>query len=125
MPYAHTESHIPFEQFVEIEGLTEDVVLWMKQSIEQLQVNLLDNVEYEVKALIQIAVLAVKQTEVYNITNIDEEEMDMDLLQKQPGMIGYVKKEGEDLWDVAKKYHASTENMIEIGNKVLVMKQVY
>ena len=49
----------------------------------------------------------------------------MDTVQRQPGMIGYVRQEGEDLWDVAKKYHATTDNMIEIGNKVLIIKQVY
>ena len=49
----------------------------------------------------------------------------MDALQKQPGMIGYVRRDGEDLWEVAKRYHATTDNMIEVGNKVLIVKQVH
>ncbi len=124
MPFAHTSSQLPFEQFVEIDGFTEDSLYWLRESIEQLQVNLLDNSEYEVKALIQIAVLALKRDYISNIVNIGEEELDIDTLQKQPGMIGYVRREGEDLWDVAKKYHATTDNMIEVGNKVLVVKQI-
>ena len=43
MPYAHAQSQIPFEQFIEIEGLTMDSNIWMDKKIEQLQVNLLDN----------------------------------------------------------------------------------
>ena len=124
MPFAHTSSQLPFEQFVEIDGFTENSLYWINESIEQLQVNLLEISEYEIKALIQIAVLALNQEDISNITAIEEEELDMQTLQKQPGMIGYVRRNGEDLWDVAKKYHASTDNMIEIGNKVLVIKQI-
>ena len=124
-PFAHTSCQIPFEQFIELEGITEDAVYWINESVEQLQVNLLESSEYEVKALIQIAVLVVKCDRLSNIVGIEEEELDIDALQKQPGMIGYVRKEGEDLWDVAKKYHATTANMIELGNKVLVIKQVH
>ena len=124
MPFAHTSSQIPFEQFVEIEGFTENSLYWINESIEQLQVNLLEISEYEVKALIQIAVLALKQEDIPNIFSIEEKELDIETLQKQPGMIGYIRRDGEDLWDVAKKYHATTDNMIEIGNKVLVIKQI-
>lgn len=124
MPFAHTSSQIPFEQFIEIDDFCEDSVFWVNQNIEQLQVNLLEASEYEIKALIQIGVLALKQNFISNISKIEEEALDMDTLQKQPGMIGYIRREGEDLWDVAKKYHATTDNMIEIGNKVLVIKQI-
>lgn len=124
MPYTHTSSQIPFEQFIEINNFSEDASYWINNNIEQLQVNLLDNSEYEIKALIQIAVLALNRIWIPNITSIGEKELDIDALQKQPGMIGYVRREGEDLWDVAKKYHTTTDNMIEIGNKVLVIKQI-
>lgn len=124
MPFAHTSSQLPFEQFIEIDGFDENSLYWINDSVEQLQVSLLDNSEYEVKAVIQIAVLAMKRDYISNIVSIGEEELDMEALQHQPGMIGYIRREGEDLWDVAKKYHATTENMIEIGNKVLVVKQV-
>ena len=124
MPFAHTSSQIPFEHFVEIDGFTENSLYWINESVEQLQVNLLEISEYEVKAMIQIAVLALKQEDISNISSIEEEDLDLETLQKQPGMIGYIRRDGEDLWDVAKKYHASTDNMIEIGNKVLVVKQI-
>ena len=125
IPYAHAQSQIPIEQFIDIDGLTEDSILWMDKRIEQLQVNLLDNMEYEIKASIQIGVFAVVKKCISNIVSIEEQPLDMDSLQKQPGMIGCVKREDEDLWDIAKKYHATADNIIEIGNKVLVVKQVH
>ena len=36
-----------------------------------------------------------------------------------------MRKEGEDIWDVAKKYHATAANILEFGNRVLVVKQVH
>ena len=124
MPYAHSSSQIPFEQFIEIEGLTEDSAVWIDERIEQLQVNLLDNTEYEVKAVLQIGVLAFSSMPIDNIVSVEEEPLDIETLQKQPGMIGCVRRAGEDLWDIAKKYHATADNIIEIGEKVLVVKQI-
>ncbi len=124
MPFAHADSQLPFQQFIEIEGFDENASYWIDESIEQLQVNLLDSTEYEIKAVLLIAVLAIRKDYISNIVDMEEEEMDMDAIQKQPGMIGYVRRDGEDLWDVAKRYHATTDNMIEVGNKVLVVKQV-
>lgn len=125
MPFAHTEGQIPFEQFVEIPNFSQDTKIQMKYHIEQMQVNLLDSTEYEIKAVIEIDVLAVEEYSIFNITEIVEEALDMDKMQRQAGMIGYVKKEGEDLWDIAKKYHATASNILEIGNRVLVVKEVH
>lgn len=124
MPFAHTGSQLFFEQFIEIQGFTEGSNYWLNHRLEQLQVNLLDNSEYEVKAVIEIDVLALGSDRISNITSMEERELDTESLQRQPGMIGYIRREGEDLWEVAKKYHATTDNMIEVGNKVLVVKQV-
>lgn len=125
LPYAHGSSQIPFEQFVEVPGIGEHTMLWIKETIEQLQVNLLDNTEYEVKAIVEIDVLAMEKETVSNIIALQEEPMDMEAIQKQPGMVGYVRRSGEELWDIAKKYHAAPENMIELDGKVLVVKQVF
>ena len=43
--------------------------------------------------------------------------MDKDAFHKQPGLIGVRKGDGEDLWDIAKRYHASTENIIDLGER--------
>ena len=124
MPYAHNSSQLAFEQFVEIQDMDEDTIIRMDAQLEQLQVNLLDNTEYEIKAIIQIGVLAIRKVPIENIVSIEEEELDMDALQKQAGMIGCTRGKDEDLWDIAKRYHATAENILEIGDKVLVIKQV-
>ena len=125
MPYGHSENQIPFEQFIEIDNFSNDAKFKIEIKLEQLQVNLLDNTEYEIKAVLQIAVLVEQVLAFEKIVAIEEQPLDIEALQKQPGMIGCVRKEGEDLWDIAKRYHATAENIIEIGDKVLVVKQVW
>uniref|UniRef100_UPI0040565D72 DUF3794 domain-containing protein n=1 Tax=Agathobacter sp. TaxID=2021311 RepID=UPI0040565D72 len=124
MPIAHSQTQIPFEQLIEMNGFSEDTMVRMEAKLEQLQVNLLDNTEYEVKAVIQVGLFAREPMEFSNIVNMIETPIDMELLKKQPGMVGCVRKAGEDIWDIAKKYHASTENIIELDDKVLIVKQV-
>ena len=123
--YAHNSSQIPFEQYIEIDGVTENTDVWTDAQIEQLQVNLLDSSEYEIKAVLQICIMAIDNREMENIVELEELPLEMEALTRQPGMIGCVKKDGEDLWDVAKKYHAKESDIIEIGEKVLVVKQVH
>jgi hypothetical protein len=122
--YAHNYNQIPFEQYIEIDGVAENTDIWTDAQIEQLQVNLLDSSEYEIKAILQICIMAIDNREMENIVELEELPLDMEALTRQPGMIGCVKKEGEDLWDIAKKYHAKESDIIEIGEKVLVVKQV-
>lgn len=123
--YAHNSSQIPFEQCIEIDGVTENTDVWIDAQIEQLQVNLLDSSEYEIKAVLQICIMAIDNREMENIVELEELPLDMEALTRQPGMIGCVKKDGEDLWDIAKKYHAKESDILEIGEKVLVVKQVH
>ena len=58
----------------------------------------------------------------------------MEALSAQPGMIGYLVKENETLWDIAKRYHTTESELMETnglksfnvvpGNKLLIVKRV-
>ena len=64
-----------------------------------------------------------------------EEPLDLDALQKQPGMIGYVVRGKDELWDIAKRFHTTKQELMETnqltqeelqpGQKLLVMKHIY
>ena len=50
-----------------------------------------------------------------------------------PGIIGYVVKDGDNLWELAKKYHTTMESIMEVndldkielksGQKILIFKE--
>jgi LysM repeat protein len=133
-PIAHLEEILPFEQVVEIAGISENTRYEYQASVDQLQVNLLDNAEYEIKAGLRLAVLAFDENCVEKITELEELPQDMEQLVAQPGLVGYVVQEQEDLWDVAKKYHTTTKAIeetnslksqsLKAGTKLIIVKQL-
>jgi LysM repeat protein len=133
-PVAHLEEILPFEQVVEIMGISENTRYEYQASVDQLQVNLLDNAEYEIKAGLRLAVLAFDENCVEKITDLEELPQNMEQLVSQPGLVGYVVQEQEDLWDVAKKYHTTTKAIeetnalkspaLKAGTKLVIVKQL-
>lgn len=133
-PLAHLEEVLPFEQLVEVDQISENTWYEYMEAIDQLQVNLLDNSEYEIKALLRIAVLAFEEESIEKICEVEEMEENISDLMERPGLIGYVAGEQEDLWDVAKSYHTTVADIMETnelksrklkpGTKIIIVKSV-
>lgn len=95
---------------------------------------LADNRTVDVKAVLSLNLLAFEQQERQIITEIEEAELDLDLLQQSPGIVGYIVKEGDRLFGIAKENHTTTENLVEVnhlsgqfvkpGEKLLIIKTV-
>ena len=69
-----------------------------------------------------------------NITDMREEALDMEQLQKRPGLVGYIAKDGDSLWSIAKENHTTVEDILRDnhrtdgdlrrGEKILIVKKV-
>ena len=44
---------------------------------------------------------------------IESEKLDEKQLRSQPGMVGYIVKNGEKLWDIAKEHHVTMRQLME------------
>ena len=70
---------------------------------------------------------------VENIEQIEEREMDEKEAENAPGIVGYIVKEGDDLWNLAKRYHTTEEGIQEVnemdgrqikaGDRILIFKE--
>ena len=68
-----------------------------------------------------------------NIEETEALEIDMEELEKRPGIVGYIVKEGDDLWSLAKNYSTTAEGIMEVnelasedikaGDKILIFKE--
>lgn len=102
--------------------------------MEQLSAVLLDNTQIEVKAVANLNLIAFENQKIAKITDIEVREKDLEELQKQPGIIGYIVKEGDDLWTIAKNSHTTVLQLVETnelageeigrGDKLLIVKTV-
>lgn len=117
-PVAHCFEQIPFIQIIDVPELSateENCSYEINPKIDQLQVNLLDNEHYEIKASVSVTALVFKEEYVSHIVSIDTEPFDEEQIQAQPGIIGYVVQPADTLWKIARKFH-TTEQMIIAAN---------
>lgn len=67
------------------------------------------------------------------ITDLKLEKIALEELEKRPGIVGYIVKEGDDLWTLAKRYSTTKEGIMEVnemtdemikpGDRILIFKE--
>ena len=106
----------------------------MDCGLEQLSAVMMDQEHIEIKAVIQLNLMAFLPQKIQNIEEITEEPLDMEELQNRPGLVGYIAKAGDDLWTIAKENHTTIQDILETngwteknlqpGDAVLIVKQI-
>lgn len=151
MPIGSAREIYPFEQLIEIPQQTVRTernkpegpeTLEQKNKLQteldcrisQLSAVMLDQDHVEIKAVIGLNLLAFEQEQIDNITDTCEEPLDMEQLQKRPGLVGYIAKDGDSLWSIAKENHTTVEDILRDnhrtdedlrrGEKILIVKKV-
>ncbi len=125
---------IPFTQNIELKGMTPSSNYEIKPYIDQLSVMMLDGEEIEVKASINLNAIVFDMITERIITDIEVIDLDMEKIQAMPGIIGYVVKRDDTLWNIAKKYYTTVDSIMDInelsddhiseGDKLIIMKKV-
>lgn len=133
MPVGSLKGTIPFEQTVDIKGMGEDCVFFLTGAIDQAGAVVLGDREAEIKATVALDVIAFAKITLPMIDSYEEEELDLQEISKEPGLVGYVVKQGDRLWDIAKKFRTKIENVMELndlesedineGQTLLLMKE--
>lgn len=120
MPFYSVESAIPFSRTIEADGIGKDCVYQMQAGIDQLATAMLDSNEIEVRAILNLDVVVLRQWKERLITQITEHDLDMEMLEKMPGIVCYIVQPQDSLWDVAKKFYTTVEEikkMNELGEE--------
>lgn len=132
-PYDSTEEQIPFQYTLEIPGLCPSDTVNVHGELEQLQVMMLDGEEMDVKAVLSFSTVAFKEISVPVIRQISVNPINPAKLNGLPGIVIYVVKPGDNLWNIGKKYYVSVDDLKKInelesdavipGQKLLIVKQ--
>jgi LysM repeat protein len=95
---------------------------------------MLDGKQVEVKAQISLEAIVFREMTVQCLATVQEEPLDLVELQERPGMVGYVGRPGERIWDIAKENFTTVSEIQERnqlssdtlkgGEKLLIVKQV-
>ncbi len=134
MPVGSAKEIFPFRQLIEVSQMNEDVRVELESGVEQLSAVLLDQSQAEIKAVLNLNLLAFEEEKICKITELSIEELDMEALQQAPGLIGYIIRPGDCLWGIAKENHTTMEEIIttnqlkseqlQAGEKILIVKHV-
>lgn len=134
MPFYSMISMVPFNHTIEAKGINNDSIYYMQTDLEQLSTTMIDSGEIEVKVTINLNALVVQKQSEDIIIQIDEEELDLMKLQELPGMVGYVVQANDSLWDIAKQFYTTIEQIktindltsdeIRAGDRLIIMKSV-
>ena len=94
--------------------------------------HILGNGNVSIKSNAEIIVFVVEKNSTEVITEVEAIAPDYDKIKNLPSIVGYITREGDTLWDIAKKYCTTiaqiresneiTTDEIEPGTKLLLTK---
>ena len=86
------------------------------------------------KSTISLDLLALQPVCQQIITNASEAPMDLNSLQKLPGIVGYIVQPEDSLWKIAKKFHTTidtiiatnglTDKSVKPGDRLILVKEL-
>ena len=124
---------VPFSYLMESNTTSPDMNCDLTYTVEQLSIGLLGNDEIEVKAVLAFNSFLKRPVQINNIEEIQSAPVNIEELEKRPGVIGYIVKDGDELWDLAKRYSTTIEGIMEVnqlekseiktGDRILIFKE--
>lgn len=134
MPVGTVREIYPFSQIIEMPQTDGAIRMELDCGIEQLAAVMLDQEHIEVKAVVHLDLIAFIEQTIANIEDIEEQPLDMEELKNRPGLVGYIAKEGDELWQIAKENHTTIQDILETnggrekellpGDTILIVKRV-
>lgn len=131
-PVCANRFDIPFTYKIEANNISQEDVIHIKPRLEQISGIMIDSEEVEIKAVISLDFIAFSGKKENIITDIKVSEVDYEKLSRMPGIAGYIVKEGDTLWKLAKKYYTTAESIKTVnklvsdvlvpGSKLIVVK---
>ncbi len=133
-PFLCMKGVVPFEHLIEAPGIEKNSIYYLQTSLDQLTVNMVNSGELEVKAAVQINALVLNRVSMQHISGVQERPLDIETVKKLPGFLIYTAQPSDTLWDVAKAYHTTMEQICQLneisgeqikpGQKLLLVKQM-
>ena len=115
MPFYSVDGMLPFSHVIEANGITEDSTFFLQADLEQLSTSMIDSNEIEVKAVISLNVLVLQCEKQMIISKVEEQPLDMQKIQAMPGITVYVVKSGDTMWDIAKQFYTTVEEICSLN----------
>ncbi len=134
MPFGCAKGEVPFRHVLEVQGMDDGCTYSLRGEAEQITATMADSEEAEIRVTLDFYLLVRKPEIQETVREIEESPMDYEKLQALPGIVGYIAGSRDDLWEIAKRYGTTVEDIrqmnhlpasgVQPGEKMIVMKAV-
>jgi len=115
MPVYSLTRKIPFSLRINNQKISEQSQIDADVSLEHTSYILKSERDTEIRAALKLNAKIITQNDVELISDININEEAPLKKQDQPGIVIYFADEDETLWDIAKKYNTTTEEIAEVN----------
>lgn len=132
-PFDVWRGMVPFTHLIEAPYTEPEMRYDISGTLEQLSISLMGSGETEIRAALSFRVFLRRPEKIRNICGMQMEPLDPKEIENAPGMVGYIVKEGDTLWDIAKRYRTSEESIRKAngteeggpkpGDRILIFKE--
>ena len=133
LPFDMWQGMVPFSWLMECRENCPDMRYDITYGVEQMAVDLSGSDEVEIKAVLAFRSFLRRPVPVSVISGLEFRPFDENEIGKRPGIIGYIVKPGDNLWNLAKRYYTTEKGIMEInemsadelkvGDKILIFKE--
>lgn len=133
MPFDIWQGMVPFSHLVECSPTGENLKYHISGNLEQLSITLQGGDEIEVKAALAFHGFFREEGKEDMIMQVETQPISLAEIEKRPSIVGYIVKDGDELWSLAKRYSTSveairemndlTEGVLKAGDRLLIFKE--
>lgn len=105
---------VPFSHFIEAAGINENSNYEIIAKTSQVSEVVTNRNEVELKVTLSLDTI-VFDSNSYNIITGYKYDEDTEENKNRPGMTGYMVKQNDTMWDIAKEYQTTIENIREVN----------
>jgi LysM repeat protein len=111
-PVQSATAMLPFHYDAQAQGITKDSIWYLETGLEQLTAAMTGGDSAEVKAVVTLELLVLQPVCQTVILQAEVTPLDTKKVQKMPGIAGYLVQPGDELWDIAKRFHTTQDNIL-------------
>lgn len=116
MPFYSMETAIPFSHLIEANDIDTQCKYYLRSDLEQLSTTMVDSNEIEIKIVLNLNAIVLRRQEERIISEIQEQELNMEKLENMPGIICYLVQPGDTLWDIAKTFYTTIDTIKDLNH---------
>ena len=127
------KEEIPFKSYITNEGLSKDIIIDTETNLEELNYNLREDI-LQINGTIKNHIFIDRERKINIVSEIEETEELIDK-KNRPSIIIYMVQRDDILWDIAKRYNTTVDEIIESnsiispnnlmpGEKIIIEKKL-